>query len=238
MVRNYVRKTNRGSYGRDALLAAANDVQNNGVSKRSACKTYNIPRPTLQKFLKNPDHVPISLGRFTRVFNDNFENELCTHALEMQSRFYGLTYLDLRSLALQLAERNGIAHPFAKGQKLAGKTWLHSFMRRHSELTLRSPEPTSMARIAGFNRIQVGKFFENLTLELTKVQYSPAQIYNVDETGITTVQKPGKIIAKKGLKQVGKAVSSEKGMTTTVVCAMNVSFTTANSYQKITNSNF
>jgi hypothetical protein len=56
---------------------------------------------------------------------------------------------------------------------------------------------------------------------MEKQEYLAHQIFNLDESGLTTVQKPGKIIAKRGLKQVGKAVSAEKGMTTTIVCAMS-----------------
>ena len=46
-------------------------------------------------------------------------------------------------------------------------------------------------------------------------------IYNIDETGITCVQKPGKVIAKKGTKQVGCITSSETDKTVTAVCSMN-----------------
>ena len=46
-------------------------------------------------------------------------------------------------------------------------------------------------------------------------------IYNVDETGITCVQKPGKVIAKKGTKQVGRITIAERGKTVTAVCSMN-----------------
>ena len=52
---------------------------------------------------------------------------------------------------------------------------------------------------------------------------APTMIYNVDETGITCVQKPIKIIAKKGTKQVGRLTSAERGKTVTVVCAMSAS---------------
>jgi hypothetical protein len=43
----------------------------------------------------------------------------------------------------------------------------------------------------------------------------------MDETGVTTVQKPGKIIAGKGARQVGKATSAERGVLITMVCACN-----------------
>ena len=74
-----------------------------------------------------------------------------------------------------------------------------------------------------FNRVQVGKFFDLLSYEQTTKKFQASQIYNIDETGITTVQNPGRIIAIKGTKQVGRVVSAERGNTTTVVCAMNAS---------------
>ena len=43
----------------------------------------------------------------------------------------------------------------------------------------------------------------------------------MDETGISSVQKLGKILSQRGMKQVGKLISLEKGKTITVVCAMN-----------------
>lgn len=46
-------------------------------------------------------------------------------------------------------------------------------------------------------------------------------IYNVDETGVTTVQKPKQVVAEKGQKQVGAITSAERGELVTVVCAIN-----------------
>ena len=43
----------------------------------------------------------------------------------------------------------------------------------------------------------------------------------MDESGLTAVHKPGRIVAKKGQKQVGKVTSGEKGKTITIVCAVN-----------------
>jgi len=35
--------------------------------------------------------------------------------------------------------------------------------------------------------------------------------WNVDETGVTVVSRPGKIMANSGMKQIGKITSGEKG---------------------------
>ena len=46
-------------------------------------------------------------------------------------------------------------------------------------------------------------------------------IYNIDETGITTVQKPSKIVAAKGTKQVGAMTSGERGTLVTMAVAVS-----------------
>ena len=43
----------------------------------------------------------------------------------------------------------------------------------------------------------------------------------MDETAVTTVQRPKKVIAKKGLKQLGAITSTEKGTLITLACTIN-----------------
>jgi len=98
-------------------------------------------------------------------------------------------------------------------------------VKRNPELSLRSLEPTSIARAVGFNRVQIGSFFNILKQEYDKYHFSPSVIWNVDETGLSAVQKPGRVLSHKGQKQVGKLASLEKGKTYTVLCAVNAAGT-------------
>lgn len=137
--------------------------------------------------------------------------------------FYGLTAIDLRQIAFEFAEKNNIQHTFNGDKKMAGKDWLQSFLRRHPNLSLRKPEATSLGRISGFNAESVGLFFNNLDEVLKKYNFQASRIFNVDETGVTTVQVPSKIIAPKGVKQLGKAVSWERGRNITACCSISAS---------------
>jgi len=143
------------------------------------------------------------------------------HVVEMQNRFYGLSLMELRSIAYELAQRNGIKHPFSSKTKRAGKDWTAGFLRRYPELSLRRPEATSMARLSGFNKVQVSRFFNILRAEMETKKFDAEHIFNIDETGITTVQTPGHIVARRGSKQIGRVVSADKGTTTTVACSMS-----------------
>ena len=53
------------------------------------------------------------------------------------------------------------------------------------------------------------------------VDFSASNIYDVDETGTTTVQKPNKIIFRKGIKPVGAITSQERATLVTMVLAVN-----------------
>lgn len=155
------------------------------------------------------------------MFTEEQELELVEYIKTMEARLFGLTSLELRSLAYQLAVKNNISHTFCK-DGLAGVDWLYGFMKRHSDLSLRQPEATSAARASGFNQVAVSKFFALLTEIVDKNKLTASQIFNVDETGITCVPKSqSKVIACRGRRQVGAITSAERGQTITAEICMS-----------------
>ncbi|KAK2574840.1 hypothetical protein KPH14_012945, partial [Odynerus spinipes] len=160
------------------------------------------------------------LGRFTVVFNEEQEKQLCNYLKELDNLFFGLTRKDFLQLAYNFAVKNKINHPFKNG--MAGQDWFHGFKQRNPEIVLRSPEPTSVARARGFNRPQVELFYSILWEEITKHNFSATTIFNMDETGIrTTTTKPPRILTIKGKRQVGAISSVERGQLTTLICCCN-----------------
>jgi hypothetical protein len=51
--------------------------------------------------------------------------------------------------------------------------------------------------------------------------FPPHRIYNVDETDLSTVHVPPKIIAPKGIKQLGNMTSGKRGQNVTLITAIN-----------------
>lgn len=226
MVRNYVRKTQKGSYSEDAMQRALETVQNKEMSIKKVSVVFKVPRTSIHSRLKRQGLNPVrNLGRFKPVFTEKMEMELCEHIIHLEKLFYGLSTTDLRRIAFQSAEANQINHPFNKDRKLAGKDWLISFLKRRGNLSIRRPEATSIARVTGFSKHRVSEFFENLKEILDKYNIPPHKIFNCDETGITCVQKPGKILAEKGRKQVGRLTSLERGKNTTLLACVSATGT-------------
>ena len=54
-----------------------------------------------------------------------------------------------------------------------------------------------------------------------KLEFGPAQIYNLDESGISTVQASGKVIASIGIKQDGHITSAERYVLVTMCACIN-----------------
>ncbi|KAJ8949407.1 hypothetical protein NQ318_007506 [Aromia moschata] len=129
-------------------------------------------------------------------------------------------------------ETNKITHPFNKEKGMCGKDWIYSFMRRYPQLSFRKPEATSLSRVTEFNRGEMDVFFNNLELLFEKYHFEIHRIYNVDETGISTVHNPGRILARKGEKQVGAITSGERGQNTTITLILPNFF--GNAYNRVT----
>ncbi|XP_026319551.1 uncharacterized protein LOC113230034 [Hyposmocoma kahamanoa] len=76
----------------------------------------------------------------------------------------------------------------------------------------------------GFNKVSVSKFFSLLIELQDKYKFGPTKIFNVDETGITTVpKKKSKVLSLKGKKQVGLISSAERGQLSTAVLCVSAS---------------
>lgn len=111
-------------------------------------------------------------------------------------------------------------------------------MARNNDLSLRKPESTSLSRSMAFNKPVVDDFFMKYTSVLKRFQFTAEKIWNLDETGITTVVKPVKVVSSKGKKQVGQIASAERGTLVTfvgVVSAIGTSLPPIFIYPRIRN---
>ncbi|KAJ4425707.1 hypothetical protein ANN_27903 [Periplaneta americana] len=222
MPRNYQRKTERGKWSQELLETAIKQVRK-GASIRAVSKSTGIPFSSLQERVQKGVFSEPSLGQ-SPVFSRQQEEEIANHLKVLANMFYGLSPPDLCRAAYEFAERNGIKHNFNKDSCMAGRDWLNGFLQRNPTISVRKPEATSMSRVKGFNRTEMGIFFSNLGEVMDKYNFSPVNIYNIDETGIGTVQEPGNM-APKGQKRVGSVTSWERGKNITIICAMNAAGT-------------
>ncbi|XP_061714882.1 uncharacterized protein LOC133523371 [Cydia pomonella] len=216
------RKTERKNCPADVLEEARKLIEK-GQSKRSVAEAFGMPESSLRKRLKRGEPAT-KLGRYETTFTEQIEEDFCNYLKLLDDMYFGLTAKRLRELAFEFAVANNIPHRFNTDTKLAGKGWLRGFRSRHPEISLRQPTSTSIARAMAFNRPQVERFYINLMVLQDRYNFPPHRIFNMDETGFTTVpNKPSKVLSTKGKRSVSKISSAERGVNITAVNAMSAS---------------
>jgi len=151
------------------------------------------------------------------------EKALVMYAKKCSDHYYGLSINEFKELAYEFAKQRKVKYPSNwDDHKMCGRDWYYGFMRRHKELTLRTPEQTSLNRVKSFSKENVQLFFRNLDAVLSEHPYQAANIWNMDETGFSTVPtKIGKVISVRGARKVGQISSQERGSVVTMALAVN-----------------
>ncbi|CAH1971737.1 unnamed protein product [Acanthoscelides obtectus] len=200
----YKRKSlERAKWTEEQLKSAMSTVKDEELSVRQAGKTFGIPRKTLEKQIKqNEDHKK-KLGPDTS-FGAAHENRLVRHIKEMQKSGFPLTRDDLRTIAYKFVVQLGLKHKFNNELQKAGYVWLHSFLIRHPQVSVRKAESLSLARCTAMSRNVVIDYFKVLqsVLEENNLLKNPKNIFNMDESGLQLNTRPGEVLAVKGSKVV------------------------------------
>ena len=208
-------------------MSTVQTVVDKNLSIRGVARSMGISKSVLARYVKlyrdSDDGTSLRMtpnyGHGT-VFTLKQENELAEYCTRSSQMFFGLTPKRLRIFAYEMAKVNNIPVPQTwESTGMAGGDWLGGFLSRHRELSIRQPEATSLARATAFNKTNVDAFFNNLEHVIRKYGVLGKDIYNLDETGCTTVQKVPKVIGLRGEKQVGQITSRERGELVTM-CAI------------------
>jgi hypothetical protein len=125
--------------------------------------------------------------------NRTQEKELFEQTVLLSELFYGVTTTQLRKFAFSYAEKMNLNHSFNKEDRLAGKDWLEGFLKRNPGIPLRR----SRKNRSTVDEKEVKMFFDNLEGAMERYKFPPDRVYNMDETGINTVQMSSRVLAEK-----------------------------------------
>lgn len=224
-----IKRPSRGEEGINNLKNAVRCVLEDGQSLRNAAKLHGVSKSTLMRHLTKHKESENETFKYTgsnavwRVFSDEDEVQLVDYLVAGSRMHYGLSTKQVKVLAYEFAVANKKRYPSSWDiSKQAGKQFYASFMSRHKEtISLRKPQATSLSRSTSFNKHNVETFFGKLKDLIKKYDFTAEHIYNLDESGISTVHSPEKVVAPKGSKQVGSMTSGERGTLVTIIACAN-----------------
>ena len=157
------------------------------------------------------------------VFSAEEEKAVVGYAKQCSNHYYGLSIIELRELSYQFSKKIHAKYPPNwDTNERSGRDWYYGFMRRHPELTLRTPEQTSSNHVKSFSNENMQLFFRNLDSVLSEHPYQAADIWNMDETGFSAVPtKIAKVILMRGMRRVGQILTQARESMITMSLAVN-----------------
>ncbi|KAG0716200.1 hypothetical protein GWK47_010275 [Chionoecetes opilio] len=200
MPRNY-QPRNILTTDRTNLEKAFNHRIETGCSIRTACNLFGVKVSTLgdafTRSLKESDgrtFVP-KHQNIKKVFTDAQEHFIEEYSIKISRMFYGLSTRAFRRMVLKYAEAVGspAISDVWRRVGMATRDWYYGYMFRHPRLALKAPEGMSLARAMAFNRVNVEVFFKAYVEAVERHSFMPARIFNLDESGLSTVMKPSKL---------------------------------------------
>ena len=205
-------ESKRKLWSEESMAAATSSVTNDNMSLREASRLYNVPFETLRRRVNGSVRPGCKPGPAT-VLTEEEEERLASYLIQMSEMGFGLSRDTVMHLAYNIVEKTQRKHPF-KDEK-AGRAWFDGFHRRHPRLTIRSPQPLSYCRALCANADTVNDFFGKLGAIYGRLNLiaKPMQVYNCDETGVSIVHKPGKVVCEVGRRNVYAITSAEKSKT-------------------------
>ena len=209
MPRTYKRipagESRRREYCPKNLQKTIEDMLNGKYSSYEAASEHDVPRGTLARhvahFKRTGNRLKIGEGRPLRLSHSE-ESLLVTILQTRAAAGFAMDKCELLEIIGEYLPNVGREYAFPGGKP--GRDWYENFMKRwRNELSLRKPELLTLNRALACNKPVVDAWFTLLSNKLTQLGLTdkPSQIFNCDESGLSTNPGMSKIITKRAFKK-------------------------------------
>ncbi|KAJ8892599.1 hypothetical protein PR048_005180 [Dryococelus australis] len=206
MVRTYIRTTDRCHWIEESLQKAIKAVKEGKINKTAAFR-FDVPRATLcRNLIGSVSKQGLKcLGSNTVLGNHDWA--LVEHLHNLEKMGFGVTPREVREIAFDFCNENGVPNNFDNENKLAGEDWFSVFRKSHAYITLRKPPGLSLVRAKTMNRVAVKSYVQRLNsvLKITGV----SRVYDCDESGLSMVLGTKLVVGKTGRRVSYEIHSSE-----------------------------
>lgn len=209
-------------YDESKIQEALKAVEN-GMSKRQAALTFNIPRSTIQ-FRLSQNFSKIQCGPPT-VLTPQEEQDLILWIEKCSRKGFPRRMEDIQMSVKFFLDTSPRPNPFVNN--FPGKGWYQAFLRRHKQLTMRTAEAVTPASanvtesdIRGWFR-QIEAYLKEKTL--FDILQDGERVFNGDETNFQLCPKSQKVLAVRGTKNVYEVDQAPAKSTLTVMFSFSAS---------------
>ena len=172
------------------IIEAASD----NVTQTELAKRFEVPRTTIIGIIKSKEMIQNAIEsgnaskriRIKSSRNEELEQAILIWFKQVRSQNISVIGQLLQEKAREIAAQLQIS------EFRASNGWLEKFLRRHS-ITLKSVQ----GEVGDINWIEVNNWQQGALQDILK-QYSPNDIFNVDETGLFWRLLPNKTLSFKG----------------------------------------
>nr|XP_029727479.1 uncharacterized protein LOC115265664 [Aedes albopictus] len=168
-----------------------------------AAKHFGVPRTTLQYRLSTKCKHKGTTGPYP-VFTTTEEQDIVSWLLTMERRGFPATYFALKYKISAFLAAHPRKTPFK--DNVPGSGWFRGFLKRHPQLTIRTPEPVTSAS-AKVSEKNIREWFHTVKQYLIDhglidILLDPSRVYNGDESGFSLNPTSKSVIATAGARNV------------------------------------
>lgn len=191
------------AYSEEDLRKAIEAVTQNGMSRKSAAREFNVPRSTLVRKLSLPATPRRKMGPATEL-SETEENVLENWVIAMARKGFPVHRQNLILSVKKILEETGRETKYLLN-KTPGRSWFQGFLKRHPNIKQKHAEAVSKAR-AAVTRDRIESWFDEIQSVLQEDDYGeilldPSRIFNGDEAGFCLCPKSGKVLGPAGYKE-------------------------------------
>ena len=207
--------TKRKQWTDKSMEAALEAVRKGSISANKAALLHGVPPSTLKDRLSGRVAHGSKPGP-AKYLNNEEEHALADHLVQAAESGYGKTRKQVKSIVENVAREKNLLR-----SERVSDGWWRRFMERQPQLSLRRGDSTAHIRMNSVNRESMESYFNLLedTLSEHDLMNHPAQIYNMDESGMPLDARPPNVIAKRGQKKVRYRQAGKKEQISVIACA-------------------
>ena len=165
-----------------------------------ASRDYSVPESTLCDRTRGLVDLDVKMG-FDRIFSAEEEKKLVGHVSYMAEIGYGYGVSGIKYMAKSYMYAESLGKP-VKAKDALSTCWFYSFLKRWPNLKVAKPQKLTIVRAKSASRDTLDKYYKELGTILTNhnLRDKPQNIYNVDESGVSTEHSPPKIVCSTATK--------------------------------------